>query len=202
MEALSQGLTRRGFLLGALVAMGGCTPFGKLPSMADSTPKPVPACQVVVTWSNKVHLSPDTVNSGVPSPGIVARMYLFGDRIDYPQVGDGSIEVDLFNDSGPKPGEQPLERWHIDADTLRRLLRKDTIGWGYTLFLPWGSCNPAVTRVRMTLRYDPRNSGTPLYSATSALTLEHPNGPLVQAETPRPMPPTGPPAAPIRPISR
>lgn len=186
----------------------GCTPLGKLPSMVDETPKPsAHCCQAVATWSNKVHYVPDTVNNGTPAPGIVGRFYLFGERIDYPQVGDGALIVDLFNDAAPAPNGQPLERWHIDADKLHLLLRKDTIGWGYTLFLPWGSCRPDITRVHMTARYEPRSGGTPLYAPSSGLTLEHPPSPAAAASQrpeaggARGIPPIGPPAAPVPPVA-
>lgn len=192
------------FVSGALLlALAlGCTPMGKLPSIVDDTPKPsAHCCQAVVTWSNKVHYVPDTVNDGKPVPGIIGRLYLFGERIDYPLVGDGSIIVDLFNDAAPSPDGQPLERWQIDADTMHRLLRKDTIGWGYTLFLPWGSCRSDITRVHMTMRYEPRNGGNPLFAPSSGLTLEHPGTPTTAAAEPRrDMPPIGPPAAPVPPV--
>ena len=186
-------LGRRG--VGRLHADGQAAEPGQKPAAI--------CCQAVLTWSNKVHYAPDTVNGGVPTPGLVGRLYLFGDRIDYPLVGDGSLIVDLYNDTSGTPAEQPLERWHIDADTMQRLLRRDTIGWGYTLFLPWSSCKPEITRVRLTARFDPRH-GSPLFAPTSTVTLEHP-GPAAAAggtspDAPRLLPPLGPPQSPVPPV--
>ena len=79
---------------------------------------------------------------------------------------------------------------------LRKFLKKDTVGWGYTMFLPWGSCQPDVTKVHLTCRYDPAGGGQPLFAAVQPLTLEHvppPSG-LAQALT-APQPPGQPAAA-------
>src|SRR5262249_41445546 len=60
--------------------------------------------------------------------------------------------------------------WRIDQDTLQRLLRRDMIGWGYTLFLPWGTYKPEITQVHLKVRYEPAH-GTPVYSESSSMTL-------------------------------
>src|SRR5208337_2466794 len=104
-------------------------------------------------------------------PGLAGRLYLFGPNIDYPLAGDGRLTVDLFNDE-PEAGKEPklLEQWRIDKDTLKRLLKKDTIGWGYTLFLPWGTYKPEITHVHLRLRYDPAH-GTPIFHQTEGFML-------------------------------
>jgi hypothetical protein len=190
--------------MAGLIGVSGCAQMGTLssisaPSMpslsADATPAPsTNVCQVVVQWAKNVHYEPDPINGGVPRPGIVGRIYLFGPTIDYPQVGDGSLMIDLFLDSESKPGEQPVERWCIDPETLHRLLRKDMVGWGYTLFLPWTTYKRDIANVHMTVRYDPRNGGNPLYAPSSKVTLEHPVSPI--SPTVANMPAASPPAAP------
>lgn len=208
MENLPQGLTahpkahpwqRVGWLAAFALGLGtlGCETLGHFASRTDDVPKPSPSCcQAVVTWSNKVHSAPDVMNNGAPMPGLAGRLYLFGPTIDYPLVGDGSVTIDLFDDAAPQPQTQPLERWHIDADTLKRLVKKDAIGWGYTLFLPWSSCKREITRVHLTVRFD-QKTGTPLYTPSGPLTLEHP-GAAPDAQSSHP--PVGPPATPVPPV--
>jgi hypothetical protein len=186
-----------------LLAAPGCT-LGQCFTCADGSqpPKPMRPAQVVTTWSNQVYYVPDTQHNGVPMPGLAGRLYLFGETIGFPQVGDGGAFVALYDDSVDPPNGKLLEEWHIDKDTLRRLLKKDAIGWGYTLFLPWGSYRPDVTRVHLTCRYDPAQ-GTPLYADASSLTLDHgppPGGAAAAATTPgAPVaPPPAPEALPVR----
>ena len=70
-----------------------------------------------------------------------------------------------------------MEEWRIDKDTLKRLFKKDIVGNGYTLFLPWASCRPEVTKVHLTVRYNPVAGGAPLWAQTALLTIEHPPAP-------------------------
>jgi hypothetical protein len=125
---------------------------------------------VVATWNPQVTFTPDPANNGAPTPGLVGRVYLFGEDICYPMLSDGSLVVDLYKDT---PGAASnasalLEEWRIDKDTLKRLERRDAIGWGYTLFLPWASYKPEITSVQLRLRYE-QAKGSPLFASTSSL---------------------------------
>ncbi len=174
MAVVAQKLTGRGLAAGLAVlvlAVAGCTttePF----LGCGAQPPPAPVYQVVATWRSEVAYAADPTHGGVPGPGLAGRLYLFGPQIDFPVVGDGSVVVDLYNESpGVGTGEPVmLEQWRIDRDTLKRLLRKDVIGWGYTLFLPWGTFKPEITQVRLRLRYDPAK-GTPLFAESAPLTI-------------------------------
>ena len=64
----------------------------------------------------------------------------------------------------------PLEEWRFDRETLQRLYKRDAVGGGYTLFLPWGTYKSEITQVRLRLRYEP-TKGTPLYNESSTLVL-------------------------------
>jgi hypothetical protein len=88
----------------------------------------------------------------------------------YPLAGDGSAVVDLFDPSQPGADGSPklLERWIIDKDMLQRALRPDTIGWGYTLLLPWGTFRPDLGQVVLRLRYEPVG-GAPIYANPSTV---------------------------------
>ena len=61
-------------------------------------------------------------------------------------------------------------RLRIDKDTLKRLRKKDFIGEGYTIFLPWATYKPEITRVQLKARYEP-SKGSPLYASSAPFTL-------------------------------
>lgn len=134
-----------------------------------------PVSQVAVTWESRMQVTQDSVNGGRPLPGLAGRMYLFGPDLGFTQKGNGTVTVDLFDTSACVPGQaqaepKHLERWQFDAVSLNKLLRKDKIGWGYTLFLPWPTYKPEITRVRLNVCYLPA-SGTPLYAEPASLNL-------------------------------
>jgi hypothetical protein len=158
-------------VLTLLALAPGCVTTGAWVSGLDNPP-PKPACQVVATWTNQVLFTPDPVHNGEPTPGIAGRIYLFGPTVDYPVPGDGTLTIDLFDEAHPSSSQPPvpLEEWRIDRDTLKRLEHRDAIGQGYTLFLPWGTYRPDITRVRIKVRYDPAKGG-PLYASGAPLTL-------------------------------
>jgi hypothetical protein len=130
--------------------------------------------QAVVTWDNHVVAAADPINGGEMQPGIAGRLYLFGPRIDFPMACDGSVVVDLYDEGnvGPDGGPRMLEEWRIDHDTMKKLLRQDMIGWGYTLFLPWATYRLDITQVRLKLRFD-AVKGSSLYAEGSPLSLHH-----------------------------
>ena len=132
-----------------------------------------PPCEVVVAWNPEILSRPDPANRGAPTAGLGGRMYLFGGASDCPLMGDGCVVVDLYDDVSPN-ASIPLEEWRIDRDTLKRLLRRDAVGWGYTLFLPWGTYNPEIKQVQLRLRYEP-TKGTPLYAESSSVVFHKVN---------------------------
>jgi hypothetical protein len=116
----------------------------------------------------------DVVNGGQPLSGLGGRLYLFGQELGAPVIGDGSAIIDLCDVTPETTQGKPklLERWEIDQATLKRLARKDTIGWGYTLFLPWSTCRPEMTRVQLQVRYVPEK-GLPLFSPPALISLRN-----------------------------
>ncbi|HTK74634.1 MAG TPA: hypothetical protein VL371_05200 [Gemmataceae bacterium] len=183
MASPSTRLTRPAAVAGLLLALWavpGCLVMDKCKSCVGvAPPPPSPPCQAVMTWSHKVQMAPDPVHNGVPSPGLMGRLYLFDEQVKDPMLGDGGIFVELFDDSGPQPGGLKIEEWTIDKDTLKRLARKDTFGMGYTLFLPWGSYRTNLSKVHLALRYDPEN-GSPLFAEPASFTIDHSDGPAVR----------------------
>jgi len=131
-------------------------------------------CQVAATWKNDVLFTPDPTHGGNPIPGLAGRLYLFGPEMGTPLIGDGTLIVDLFDEANPKKDDNgnptPLEEWRIDKETLRRLERRDVVGWGYTLFLPWATYKPEITQVHLKVCYQPAK-GMPYYAYSSPMTL-------------------------------
>jgi hypothetical protein len=156
-----------------------CTGCVTLDSAFVRKVAPPPVCQVVATWYPDVVFTPDPAHNGEPTPGIGGRMYLFGADAACPLLGDGSIVVDLYDDARVDKDKHPapLEEWRLDRDTLDRLKRKDAVGWGYTLFLPWGTYRPDLVHVHLRLRYEPRN-GAPLYEESGPVVLRTKDGGL------------------------
>ncbi len=158
----------------ALVALGlavalaaGCVTPKDLLAPEELALK-APPCHLVIRWINEVATAPDPARGGVPGPGLVGRVYLFGPKIDCPLDGDGALTVELYNRGAP--GSKPLERWNFPAAELERLKRPDAIGPGYSLFLPWGTYRPEITHVELRACYYPKK-GSPVYSNSGTLVL-------------------------------
>lgn len=160
------------FLVSGL-ATSGCVHLPKTGSDDDMPHGAV--CQAVATWNHQVVFAPDPAHGGAEGPGLVGRLYLFGPEISYPLIDDGSVVVDLFD--GTKPAGEgppiPLEEWRIDPTTLKRLAKRDMIGWGYTLFLPWGTYKPEISQVHLKVRYITAK-GNPFFAESGPMTLDRP----------------------------
>ena len=180
MEALPPKLTLRaglwqqaalaGILLVAFLCAPGCT-LDKVWTTTDSATAGGGPCEVATAWLNRVQYTPDVANEGEPTPGLVCRLYLFDATETHPLLADGSVTVTLFDDTHG-PATQPLEQWFIDPVTLKKFLKKDIVGPGYTLFLPWKSCRPEVVKVHLACKYEPAK-GAPLFDKVTPLTLEY-----------------------------
>lgn len=167
----------------ALLPAAGCVATGNLALLCGA--KPLPPAQVEAVWNKQVAYSPDPTRGGVPSPGLAGRVYVLT-ATDMPIPTEGALVVDLFEDT-PQPGggfaSRHLEQWTFDCDTLQKLRKKDGIGEGYSVFLPWGSYRPDIGQVHLTAQFTPTGGG-PLYSSSSPLTLDHGSPPIGAAVRP------------------
>jgi hypothetical protein len=178
----------------AAVGSGGCVTLQSLcyPEQAPTGP----ACKVVARWEAHLVETPDSVNGGVPLRGLAGRMYLLGPdlptgEVSPPVSGDGEVLVDLYDDRPMATGGVPvaLERWQYPPDVLKKLLRKDVFGWGYTLFLPWvKTYRPDIAQVHIRLCYVPPGAA-PLYFVSSTINLTPPEAVVAQAGGPKAMHP-------------
>ena len=91
-----------------------------------------------------------------------------------PLTGEGSLVVYVF-DPARADGQGstvPIEGWRIDKDTLHRLERKDFVGLGYTLFLPWSSYRPDLKSLEVRAQFEPAK-GSPIYAQPTTITLNN-----------------------------
>jgi hypothetical protein len=168
-------------LAGAALCLtaAGCVTLGGPMLHKVALPPQGPAGEVAVAWEPQVYFVPDFANGGVSRPGLVGRMYLFGPADGHPVEADGRLRVNLYADDSC--GGPPKEYWEFPPHVLKTFLRKDTVGWGYTLYLPWYTYSPETTNVRLAVVYTPA-CGPPLYAPVAPLTVRHPERP----QAPRP----------------
>jgi hypothetical protein len=127
-------------------------------------------------WQNKIAYAADPTHGGRMNPGLAGRLYLFGQEIKYPMTGNGALMVEMYDETQGQPVK--VEQWTIDPETLHRLLRRDMIGWGYTLFLPSGTWKPEMSKLLVRTCYQGK-TGAPLYTE-NVVTLADTNGVMRQ----------------------
>ena len=148
---------RRTALAAALLGLlGGCVGMDVNPLGCDGPPAPGVPCQVTALWDHQIHFTADPTHGGVQVPALGGRVYLFGPEIKYPMTGDGKLQVEVYDGTAP-PGAAvaPLQVWQFDPGTMQRLLKRDFVGWGYTIPLVWPDLPPTVRSVRMKVCYQP-----------------------------------------------
>jgi hypothetical protein len=138
-------------------------------------------CNIATSWDNCLTQTTDMVNGGAPLWGLKGRLYLFGPEAKMPITCEGELCIDLYDDRPLASSAQPvrLERWHFPREIMAQLARKDRIGWGYTIFLPWvNSYRPDITLVHFQIRFMPSGSSTPLHDNSGSITLSHSDCPV------------------------
>src|SRR5262245_22978436 len=154
----SQAL-RPALLLGvavSLVLSSGCVPTSFL--WPEHPPVGLP-CKLVTQWQPDLVQTQDSVNAGAPLRGLAGPVFLFNDLTSMTRVTcEGTLIVDLYDDRPLLTGGQPvrLERWMFSDEVLKQLVRKDPVGWGYTLFLPWvKTYQPDITHIHLLAAFTP-----------------------------------------------
>lgn len=165
----------------AVIPAGGTSPFASLPSSlswltgktADRTPKDG-ATTLVAVWQNHIDQLPDPTREGAMGPGLAGQIFVF-DQYDQPAVLNGSITVDLHDETNRAPGVAPNkpERWKFNKDVIKTLRSVDErFGPNYVLFLPWPTYRADVRKVRITVLYEPENGPFPIRALESRMTLD------------------------------
>ena len=170
-QTVIAAVCRRGAMVVApiLALVCGCVAMDTYP-VGPTTGLP---CQVVATWQPQVYTTHDPAHNGADTPTLVGRVYLFGPEIKYSMAAEGALVVDLYDGAAPLGAAAvPLEEYRYDSVTLSKLLRRDAIGWGYTVPFMWSTYRPDVTRVQMKVRFEPAK-GTPLYAENASMAIDN-----------------------------
>jgi hypothetical protein len=154
--------TRRQFV-SAVFACGvaattGCLSFDKATvSISGAAVDENKVLQVTPIWASGVVVQPDPSRRGAPTPGFAARLYCFGRDQGYPVEADGSFTVYLYDDPEKAAANgTALEIWHLDPDTMQTLYKKDALGAGYNLWLPWSTFRRDLRQVCFVVHYQPK----------------------------------------------
>ncbi|WP_020475522.1 hypothetical protein [Zavarzinella formosa] len=137
-------------------------------------PKPGEAARLTAAFSNKVIYAPDPTRGGDPVPGLLGRLYIFSTDEGVPIIVDGELVVDVWDNSPQANGGKPklLEVWHIDKDSFAKFRKRDIIGEGYSIFLPWSTYNVDVRQINMIARFS-GTDGRVLIAPPEGLAVDH-----------------------------
>jgi hypothetical protein len=133
----------------------------------------VEATEMTVLWRNRPAYLPDPSRNGEMCTGLAGQLFLYGPGMQFAQA-DGKLMITLFDDTPRPPGQEPNkpEVWAFDKDTLRKLVTVDErFGKSYALFLPWPSYRADVTKIRVSVRYDPEE-GHSLSLSDTKITID------------------------------
>lgn len=146
----------------------------------------IPPVEMVVAWRSWIDYLPDPTQGGRKGPGLAGQMFLFG-RGAIPAIADGTLTVDLYDETPRQPGHlaNVPERWSFDKEALKALQSTDErFGKCYILFLPWPTYRPDVTQVRITARFD-TDAKKSLSAEEAQLTISatRPNSTMISSES-------------------
>jgi hypothetical protein len=149
-------------------------PWAERPAKGEVT-------QVMALWADGVDVQPDPARGGVPTPGLAGRIFLFGKAMEGLEA-EGTMTIYLYDDAQP-PSDKPVPRemWNLDPVSLQRVLKKDGLGWGYTLWLPWSSYRPEVRKVTLVAHYRTLQ-GRDVWSGAMSLTVSDGTGPKLPSQ--------------------
>ncbi len=131
--------------------------------------------RMVLSFSGQVGMAPDTERGGALNPGLVGRIYLFQGDKGVPYTTDGVLIVDLFDHTPRADGQDPklLEKWRFDETVIGKFAKRDFMGDGYSIFLPWGTYSPDISQVLIQARFTSKDGKTALFNQTSIITIDH-----------------------------
>ena len=142
--------------------------------LSNALAKPGEAARLTAAWNNKVMYAPDPTHGGDPVPGLLVRLWIFGPDTKDALTVPGELIIGLWDNTPKAAGAQPVlqEVWHIDTETVEKFRRKDIIGDGFTLFLPWSKYHVDLKQVNVVARFN-GTDGRNLVSTPERLTIDH-----------------------------
>jgi hypothetical protein len=135
--------------------------------------------QILAVWNKQIIFGTNPANHQAIA-GLSGRVYLLEKEPGHPLTGDGTLTVELYNDTPQEKGTQSklIETWKFPPEILTKLVQTDRLGAGYSLSLPWSTYEPGIKQVHLTVHYEPKK-GEPLAFTDQIMTLEHtPQGSL------------------------
>lgn len=178
-------------LIGGLLVLSGCAGLDqyRFDWPGGDGPQHGSVAEVASMWADGIDVRGDPAHGGVLTPGFAGRVYLFGPNTQGSMAADGTFTVQLFDDMQP-PSNPPAPRevWFIDQESLQRICKKDALGWGYDLWLPWGNFSSKIRKVSLVVIYKSKD-GKEVWSGSTLITIpdQHgkPHHPNVLQETSR-----------------
>ncbi len=127
--------------LACIALCGGCIPLpskGQLqgPIRRANQVEPAEVRELHVVWNDAL-----LEFAGKPhTRGFAARAYLFTDRSKAPVLSNGTFLFFAWQEpeSADQTKVKPDRTWTFSPEQVAQLARPDSIGWGYTFWLPWG----------------------------------------------------------------
>jgi hypothetical protein len=159
-------------LCGAMALCVGCqSAFVKVEKEKEKPPTGT-VSQILPMWQKQVAWSPNPLNNGAPVAALTGRIYLMAaDSSGTTLEGDGTLEVVAYDCADPAH-PAAIEGWRFDQETLKRLLSKDGLGWGYSLIMPWGTYRPDFNRIRLSVSYRHDEKTTPVTHPGDLMAME------------------------------
>lgn len=145
------------------------------PSVSNTPPaKPGEVSRLTAAFSNKVIYAPDPTRGGDPVPGLLGRLYIFSTDEAVPIEAEGDLVVDVWDNSPKINGGKPklMEVWHLDPTAFAKFRKRDIIGEGYSIFLPWSTYNIDVRQINVIVRFSGKD-GRVLMTPPEALSVDH-----------------------------
>jgi hypothetical protein len=162
--------------------LSGCVMTEAEIAMGPKPPEVSVPHNIATTWESGIAYAADPTHGGAVNPGLKGRLYLFGPVVGRPVTGNGSVLVEMFDESVEGQSIK-REYWEIDPRTLDRLHCRDPlIGWGYTLFLPSAQVKPEMSKLRIRTCFRPVNGAAQYTESTITLTAS--NGSIRQTSKP------------------
>lgn len=161
----------------ALLAINtGCQTMSFTAPWTESAPIGNPN-EVVAIWQDGVDVQLDANHGGMPIPGFAGRIVFM--QSSNGQAGQsvlvtGPLKVLLYDDRPTQGPPVPLETWTILPEHLSLLVKKDMMGWGYSIWLPWNTYRKDIQNVKMTVEYTD-STGNILHSVPGMIQIRDAN---------------------------
>jgi hypothetical protein len=175
MRGVSEVGKRIVWLGAAALALAGCRsirPHGFGVVAASKPHDTATVSRVVALWSEAVLRQDQTPIA----QGFAGKVYLFGTDSESPVTASGKFLVYAYDDTDPNKDRsrdaniKPDFTWEIPELDLRPLLKRDAVGWSYSLWLPCVQPAPVERRFTLIVCFAP-DVGLKVLSESTLVTL-------------------------------